>query len=81
MLTKEKEAMVRAARNLRGAMLIESVKCWRRGEIDDAGLEQAAKDAVKGVKDVAASLEPRASSSPQTTVNPQVTDAAKDKPR
>jgi hypothetical protein len=58
MLTKEKEAMVRAARNLHGSMLIDRIKAWKRGELKDDGVILATQLAVKNVADVAKSLEP-----------------------
>lgn len=58
MQTKEKEIMMRAARNLHGTMLIEKVKCWRRGEIGDSEVEAASKNALQAVKDVERMLEP-----------------------
>lgn len=68
MLTKEKEAMVKAARNLHGSMLIEWVKGWKRGELDNAGLLIAAKTAVDSVEEVAKSLENKA---PALNAKPQ----------
>lgn len=58
MQTKEKEVMMRAARSLHGTMLIEKVKCWRRGEIGDAEVALAAKNALQAVKDVEIMLDP-----------------------
>ena len=59
MLTKEKEAMVRAARNLQGSMLIEAVKEWKRGDLSDKDLLESAGMAVQGVIDIVKALEPK----------------------
>lgn len=50
MLTKERERLARAARDLHGSALIEKIKAWKRGELDDSALARECDAAVGGVK-------------------------------
>lgn len=57
MLIKEYERLLRTARDLRGSMLLETVKAWRKGEVTDETLLEDARTTVEGVKAVRAQLD------------------------